>query len=55
MAANSFEPSLAHVLKHEGGYVNHPADPAAPPISGSPPRRWRGRAAIRFPPPMSPR
>jgi lysozyme family protein len=27
MAANSFEPSLAHVLKHEGGYVNHPADP----------------------------
>jgi lysozyme family protein len=27
MAANSFEPSLAHVLKHEDGYVNHPADP----------------------------
>src|SRR4051794_41836703 len=27
MAANSFEPSLAPVLKHEGGDVNHPADP----------------------------
>jgi lysozyme family protein len=27
MAATSFEASLAHVLKHEGGYVNHPADP----------------------------
>ena len=27
MAANSFEPSLAHVLRHEGGYVNHPVDP----------------------------
>jgi lysozyme family protein len=29
MAASSFEASLAHVLRHEGGYVNHPADPGA--------------------------
>jgi lysozyme family protein len=55
MAANSFEPSLAHVLKHEGGYVNHRADPGGATNLGTPPRRWRGRAAIRFPPPMSPR
>ena len=27
MAANSFEIALAHVLKHEGGFVDHPADP----------------------------
>jgi lysozyme family protein len=27
MSANSFETSLAHVLKHEGGFVDHPADP----------------------------
>jgi lysozyme family protein len=27
MAANNFEPSLAQVLRHEGGYVNHPSDP----------------------------
>jgi lysozyme family protein len=27
MTASSFEASLAHVLRHEGGYVNHPADP----------------------------
>ena len=27
MAAHNFENSLAHVLKHEGGFVDHPADP----------------------------
>lgn len=25
--ADNFEASLAHVLKHEGGFANHPADP----------------------------
>jgi lysozyme family protein len=27
MAANNFEACLAHTLKYEGGYVDHPADP----------------------------
>jgi lysozyme family protein len=27
MTANSFDIALAHVLKHEGGFVDHPADP----------------------------
>jgi lysozyme family protein len=27
MATTSFEPSLANVLLHEGGFVDHPADP----------------------------
>lgn len=27
MSASNFRPSLALVLTHEGGYVNHPADP----------------------------
>lgn len=27
MARNNFDQCLTHVLKHEGGYVNHPADP----------------------------
>jgi len=30
MAASNFNQSLAHVLRHEGGYVNHPADPGGP-------------------------
>lgn len=30
MAAGNFDRSLAHVLRHEGGYVNHPADPGGP-------------------------
>ena len=27
MAENRFETCLAHVLRHEGGYVDHPSDP----------------------------
>lgn len=27
MAASNFDRALAEVLKHEGGYVNHPSDP----------------------------
>ncbi len=27
MAASNYETCLKHVLRHEGGYVNHPSDP----------------------------
>jgi len=30
MAANNFDASLSRVLKHEGGYTNHPSDPGGP-------------------------
>ena len=30
MTAASFEPALALVLRHEGGYVDHPDDPGGP-------------------------
>ncbi len=30
MAASSYDVALAHVLAHEGGYSNHPADPGGP-------------------------
>jgi lysozyme family protein len=30
MAAASYDASLARVLKHEGGYSNHPSDPGGP-------------------------
>jgi lysozyme family protein len=30
MSAASFDAALARVLAHEGGYVNHPADPGGP-------------------------
>jgi lysozyme family protein len=30
MAAANYETSLARVLKHEGGYSNHPSDPGGP-------------------------
>ena len=32
----NFEESLAHVLKHEGGYVDHPKDPVALPTLDAP-------------------
>jgi len=34
MAASSFRTALAHVLAHEGGYSNHPADPGGPTMKG---------------------
>jgi lysozyme family protein len=30
MAASGYEPALARLLVHEGGYTNHPADPGGP-------------------------
>lgn len=30
MAAANYDASLARVLKHEGGYTNHPSDPGGP-------------------------
>jgi len=30
MAASNYDASLARVLKHEGGYTNHPSDPGGP-------------------------
>ncbi|MFG1301701.1 glycosyl hydrolase 108 family protein [Xanthobacter sp. V3C-3] len=34
MAKDSFAPALAAVLRHEGGYSNHPADPGGPTMKG---------------------
>lgn len=34
MAAKNFETSLSKVLRHEGGYVNHPSDPGGPTNKG---------------------
>lgn len=34
MVAKNFEASLAKVLRHEGGYVNHPSDPGGPTNKG---------------------
>jgi lysozyme family protein len=36
----NFEQALAHVLKHEGGYVNHPADPGGMTNLGVTKRVW---------------
>ncbi|MFG1371778.1 glycoside hydrolase family 108 protein [Xanthobacter oligotrophicus] len=34
MAKTSFAPALAAVLRHEGGYSNHPDDPGGPTMKG---------------------
>ena len=34
MANTSFAPALAAVLRHEGGYSNHPDDPGGPTMRG---------------------
>jgi lysozyme family protein len=37
---HNWEEALAHVLKHEGGYVNHPADPGGMTNLGVTKRVW---------------
>ena len=37
---NNFEESLAHVLKHEGGYVDHPKDPGGATNLGCTKKVW---------------
>ena len=40
MAADNFEKCLAEVLKHEGGYADHPADPGGATNRGVTKRVW---------------
>ena len=37
---DNFSESLAHVLKHEGGFVNHPKDPGGATNLGTTKRTW---------------
>ena len=46
MALDNFEASLSAVLKHEGGYADHPRDPGGATnlgITRATLARWRGR------------
>ena len=46
MTASNFEASLAAVLKHEGGYADHPSDPGGATnlgVTRATLTRWRGR------------
>ncbi|MCZ8182073.1 MAG: glycoside hydrolase family 108 protein [Beijerinckiaceae bacterium] len=48
MARTTFEPALAFVLRHEGGFADHPADPGGATNLGitlATLSAWRGRAA----------
>lgn len=50
MAAGNFEPCLAVILKHEGGYVDHPNDPGGATNLGvtiGTLRAWRGRPVTK--------
>lgn len=50
MAAGNFERSLTAVLKHEGGYVDHPRDPGGATNMGitiGTLRAWRGKAVTK--------
>jgi lysozyme family protein len=47
MAASNYEAALARVLKHEGGYTDHPSDPGGPTNFGitiADYARFKGRA-----------
>lgn len=50
MAATSYAKSIAHVLAHEGGYVDHPADPGGATNMGITHKTlaaWRGRSVSK--------
>lgn len=50
MAASNFDAALAAVLRHEGGYVDHPSDPGGATnlgITRATLAGWRGRAVSR--------
>ena len=50
MAGSNFEASLSAVLKHEGGYADHPRDPGGATnlgITRATLARWRGRKVSR--------
>lgn len=50
MAASNFEKSLQFVLKHEGGYVDHKADPGGATNLGitiGTLRQWRGKPVTK--------
>lgn len=50
MASASFEPALTAVLKQEGGYSDHPADPGGATMMGITQgtlEEWRGRAVTK--------
>lgn len=46
MAADNFDAALKHVLRHEGGYADHPSDPGGATMMGitrATLSNWRGR------------
>ena len=50
MATSNFDACLKKVLEHEGGYVDHPADPGGATnlgITRATLARWRGRAVSK--------
>ncbi len=50
MAAANFERALSLVLKHEGGFADHPADPGGATMMGitqATLAQWRGRPVGR--------
>jgi lysozyme family protein len=50
MAANNFDAALKHVLRHEGGYADHPSDPGGATMMGitrATLADWRGRAVSK--------
>ncbi|WP_127090117.1 glycoside hydrolase family 108 protein [Aquabacter cavernae] len=53
MAASSFGAALARVLRHEGGFSDHPADPGGPTQTGVTQRVYDGYRARKNLPPRS--
>ncbi|MGL5447078.1 MAG: glycoside hydrolase family 108 protein [Rhabdaerophilum sp.] len=50
MAADNFDAALKHVLRHEGGYADHPSDPGGATMMGitrATLADWRGRSVSK--------